>query len=137
MNTDQTLPESRPESPVTQAAQLHTELKSMTEEVGICGCALLNASTGLLWCATGQLENTPLIAEAACDYWRLYLRNREYFQDLGEIRAQILVHSQQRLTILGCGPDLLLVSLSDEKKVVDWKAWQTRVRNFQTIVLSS
>lgn len=120
-----------------QATQLKTALIAITGEVGIASCALVDASTGLVWCAIGQLEHTPLIAEAACDYWRVYLRNREYFQDMGDMRAQVLIHSKQRLTILGIEPSLLLISLTDEKSHINWGLWQAKVRHFQNLVLSS
>jgi hypothetical protein len=120
-----------------QASRLQAELTAMSAGTGLAGCALVDASTGLIWCSTGELQTTPLIAEAACDYWRLYLRNREYFQSMGEIRAQVLIHSEQRLTLVGFDPDLLLIAQSNENTRIDWRSWQVKIREFQALVSKS
>lgn len=114
-----------------QAAAIQAELTAMNASVGLLGSALADMHTGLLWAATDALENRPLIAEAACDYWRLYLRHREYFADLGEMRAQVLIHSKQRLTILGINENLVLISLSDEKSAINWHQWKSKAANLQ------
>lgn len=115
-------------------ARIESELALMTQLPGILGCALVDSSTGLSWSQTGCVTHQPLTAEAACEYWRLYLRQRDYFADMGELRAQVVIHTQKRITISGCGLEMILIAVSDERVTVDWVSWQAHARKIKALI---
>jgi hypothetical protein len=117
-------------------ALLAAELERLAELDGLLGCALVDADTGMIWQAAGAAGGNPLIAEAAVDYWRLYKRRSPVFGSLGELRAQVVIHSQGRLTLVACGPDLVLVSLSAEPDRVDWARWKALIGQLGVLTAS-
>lgn len=117
-----------------QIAQLEALIATMSQQPGVLGCALVDSSTGLSWLQTGCVVGDSLIAEAACEYWRLYLRHREYFADMGEIRAQVVIHSAKRITIMGCGLEMIIIAITDERTAIDWGAWQAQARQIRHLV---
>ena len=119
---------------MTQITQLEAQLATLSQQPGLLGCALVDSSTGLSWLQTGCVVGDSLIAEAACEYWRLYLRHRDYFADMGDIRAQVIIHSAKRITIMGCGLEMILIAITDERTAVDWASWQAQVRQIKHMV---
>ena len=101
---------------------------------GIAGCAVVDMEAGMAWHVAGAAEALQPLAEAASDYWRLFLRRKDDFHGLGDIRALVVMHAAGRLTLAGCGRDLLLVCLSREPDRVDWPAWKARVGALQQAV---
>ncbi len=107
---------------------LRNELDRMALLQGVQGCALVEIETGMAWYVTGQSPDIGKISEAASDYWRLYERLNNHFTRLGDMRAAVFMHRYNRITLLPCGKDKLLVALTHEKTSVDWTEWQLRVR---------
>jgi|JI6StandDraft_1071083.scaffolds.fasta_scaffold487025_1 predicted regulator of Ras-like GTPase activity (Roadblock/LC7/MglB family) len=114
--------------------QLRAELESIARKPGLQGCALVDTETGMIWSATGAHADIQKIAEAASDYWRLYLRHRRHIDSLGDLHAQILIHTAGRITITSCGNSALLVTLSGAKDTVDWKAWQVDLHHLKNLL---
>jgi hypothetical protein len=98
------------------------------EHRGIRGCALVDASSGLVWYAVMQEPHDGLW-EAAVDYWRLHSRLSHHFEVMGELGGVAAYHRGGMLTLLPClrEPDVLLVSLADNR-TVDWMSWQKYAR---------
>ena len=94
---------------------------------GMDGCALVEIDTGMVWAASGQHAEIHQIAEVSSDYWRLYQRQRQHFADLGDLRAQVMMHRAGRITMLPCSAGMLLIAISRETEPVDWALWQARV----------
>ncbi|MBX3655525.1 MAG: hypothetical protein KF686_15180 [Ramlibacter sp.] len=113
--------------------QFKVELEAMVQMKGLEGCALVDAETGMVLHAAGQQANIPQVAEASVDYWRLYERQRRHLDYLGDLRAQVLMHSRGRITIVSCGHGALLIALSDDREAVDWKAWQAAAHRLKAL----
>ena len=119
---------------MTQQA-LRNKLDAMAQLPGVNGCALVEIDAGMVWHHAGQIEGVQTFAEAASDYWRLYGRLAGQFQDLGELRASIMMHAHGRLTLLPCGGGMLLVSLTaGQKSGLDWNQWQAHAQELAQLV---
>ncbi|MBS0406513.1 MAG: hypothetical protein JSS17_09220 [Proteobacteria bacterium] len=114
---------------------LRNKLDAMAQLPGVNGCALVEIDAGMVWHHAGQIEGVQTFAEAASDYWRLYGRLAGQFQDLGELRASIMMHAHGRLTLLPCGGGMLLVSLTaGQKSGLDWNQWQAHAQELAQLV---
>lgn len=107
------------------SSALRERLDALVAQEGVSGCALVVTDTGMVLEWVGLPEHVPVF-EAACDYWRLCGR-QPAFAVLGAPRAQVVMHSDMRLTIVCCGNDFLLVTVSREDQVVDWARWKRAV----------
>jgi len=114
---------------------IRTELDRMAYQPGIEGCALVEATTGLLWYASGAGAQAERIWEAAVDYWRLYERQKDQFTVLGPLGAVAMHHIEGLLVVLPCcaDPDLLLI-LHGGHGCVDWTALQRMTRALGRLV---
>ena len=117
---------------MTFAAALCEHLESMASMPGLQGCALVELETGLVLQSAGAVM--PVAAEAARDYWRLHERHSRCFDHLGAMQAQVMVHAQQRLTLVTVGQGLLLLTFSDTAARVDWAFWQTQLSQLRGLV---
>lgn len=117
-----------------KAKKLRLLLEDMATLPGVDGCALVEIQAGMVWGHAGQLDSTAQLAEAASDYWRLYQRLERQFDDLGELHASVMVHARGRITLLPCGPGLVLMALTRQNPDVDWKSWQQKVRELASQV---
>lgn len=119
---------------MTQQA-LRASLEAMAALPGVDGCALVEIETGMVWqhCA-GRIENVQTIAEAASDYWRLYGRLADQFEDLGDLRASVMMHARGRIILHPCGSGMLLVTLTRAKSGLDWMQWQDKARQLAQVV---
>ena len=110
-------------------APLATSLGAlMARYAGVRGCALVDATSGLVWHRHPDADFDG-IWEAAVDHWRLQQRLSVHFGDLGSAQAIVLHHATAKVTLLPClrDPDVLLVSLADHGNV-DWAGWQRDTR---------
>lgn len=105
------------------AQSLQPELQAIAEMDGLSACAVVDAATGMVLQSAGPLDQIP-VAEAATDYWRMCGRQAAAFGRLGDLRVLVAIHQRARLTILPCGPGLLLVCVSEENDRVDWNRWR-------------
>lgn len=120
-----------------KAARVRQALEAMAREVqGLDGCALADAETGMVWHAAGAVEGVEGLSEAAVDFWRLRTRLAGTLDPLGQLQALVLMHALRRLTIVGCGPSLLLVVLSGRDARVDWDGWKRSVAELQKLAAS-
>ncbi|MES2940334.1 MAG: hypothetical protein V4864_21825 [Pseudomonadota bacterium] len=111
-------------------------LEAMAAMDGLDGCALADAETGMVWHAAGQAGDIEGLSEAAVDFWRLHSRLRRKFDPLGQLQVLVLVHSRQRMSIVGCGPALLLVAVSARDARLDWVQWRRRTTELQELASS-
>ena len=111
------------------AERVRVELDRMARQPGLEGCALVDASTGLVWHASGSSADAEHVWEAAVDYWRLYERQKKLFTQLGPLGAAAMYHATGMLVVLPCcaDPDVLLV-LHGRHRAVDWIALQRMAR---------
>lgn len=114
--------------------RLKEALNDMATLPGVDGCALVEIDAGMVWGHAGALENTAQLAEAASDYWRLYQRLERQFVELGNLCATVMVHAQGRITLLPCGPGMVLMALTRQNPQVDWPSWQQKVRDLAQLV---
>lgn len=98
------------------------------------GCVLVEISTGMVWHASGGNDNIAILSEAASDYWRLCARLELPFSELGALQACVFLHKHGRITMLQCGHDMFLLSLSIHLAPVDWTAWQKRTQAIAKMV---
>ncbi len=113
---------------------LREALQSMAALPGLDGCALVEIDAGMVWHHAGQIDGIQIFAEAASDYWRLYGRLADQFEDLGELRASVLMHARGRITLLPCGAGMLLVALTRQSSGLDWGSWQHKARELARLV---
>ncbi|MBW8831346.1 MAG: hypothetical protein JF606_18370 [Burkholderiales bacterium] len=118
--------------------QLSSELDIIAAQPSIIGCALVDASTGLVWHARGGVPKAELIWEAAVDYWRLHDRQKLHFAGLGALGAAVMYHTLGVLAVFPCcsDPDVLLVS-HGQHQGVDWIALQRKARALGDLLRSS
>ena len=113
---------------------LASSLTEMAQLPGVVGCALVEVNTGMVWHAAGATQELTALAEAASDYWRLYLRLHTRFEQVGKLKACVMMHDTGRITLLPCGSGMLLVTVSLQEAQVDWQLWQTRTRELAAMV---
>lgn len=116
------------------AQRLRHGLEQVAIMPGLQGCALVEIDAGMVWHTAGHIEDVQKVAEASSDYWRLYQRQKVHFEHLGELRAQVMMHQDVRITMLPCGPGMLLIALSREQDRVDWATLQTRALALRQLV---
>lgn len=116
------------------AERLREALEDVACMPGLQGCALVEIDAGMVWHAAGQIADVQKIAEASSDYWRLYQRQKVYFEHLGELRAQVMMHREIRITMLPCGEGMLLIALSREQDPVDWAMLQAKTQDLKRLV---
>jgi hypothetical protein len=116
------------------ARRLREGLEQVALMPGLQGCALVEIDAGMAWHAAGSIVDVQKIAEASSDYWRLYQRQKVHFEHLGELRAQVMMHLEVRITMLPCGPGMLLIALSREQDRVDWAQLQSRTQALKQLV---
>ena len=114
--------------------RLREALDAMARTPGVDGCALVEIDAGMVWHHAGFTDDIRTFAEAASDYWRLYTRLAPQFDQLGDLRASIMVHTQGRLTLLPCGKGMLLLALTRHRSDLDWKQWQRATRELALLV---
>ena len=74
------------------------------------------------------------MAEASSDYWRLYQRSHQYFERMGELRAQVMMHKTGRITMLPCADGMLLIAVSRESDPVDWAVLQKKTQQLGVLL---
>ncbi|KKW69148.1 hypothetical protein AAV94_01825 [Lampropedia cohaerens] len=84
------------------------------------GCALVEVASGMVVHSVGSLLKGSALAEAASDYWRHYQRHSSFFEALGPLRYCVLMHAQQRITILPCSEAMVLVLVTRDGVAIDW-----------------
>lgn len=92
---------------------------------GIRGCALVDASAGMIWAAHGELADNPSLWEAAADHWRLHERHDKHFSCLGRFAAVATYHAEGVMAVFRCAtdPDLLFIAVG-RHRAVDWPTLQ-------------
>jgi hypothetical protein len=112
---------------------IQTELEQLAALAGVSSCGLVEVQAGMAWCSAGD-ATLATVTESATDYWRLTLRQSETFGPLGELRAQVVMHANARVTSVGCPGGLLLVCVSEEPDRVDWPAWKAGVARLRQVL---
>lgn len=103
---------------------------------GLLGCALVDVETGMAWKAAGG-EGIQILCEAASDFWRLQMRqSKHYSEPVGEVSAQVLIHTRGRITLVRVVDTLLLVTVSREPDQVDWAQWKNSVGQLKDVATS-
>jgi hypothetical protein len=107
-------------------------VQRLSQAAGVYACALVDASSGMVWQASGaaEEEHEP-VWEAAADYWRVRGQAQDSFSALGPLHVVLAFHAKHVLAILPCRcePELLMVYLARHHHV-DWNAIQREVRDF-------
>lgn len=111
-------------------------LEAMAERHGLHGCALVDVEAGMVWHAAGPADELPGLAESVTDFWRLHLRQREHLPQLDELMALVLVHATRQITLVGCGPGLVLMALAARNAAVDWPRWHADTGELQKLAAS-
>lgn len=105
--------------------QLSQALAVLAARPGIRGCALVDAATGMIWMAHGELAARPSLWEAAADHWRLHERHGTHFECLGRFAAVATYHAEGVMAVFRCAtdPELLFIAVG-RHRVVDWPTLQ-------------
>jgi hypothetical protein len=106
-------------------AALSTLVQELAALPGTRGCALVDATAGMIWAAHGELAANQSLWEAAADHWRLHVRNQEHFACLGTFGAVATYHSDGVMAVFRCStdPELLFVAVG-RHRAVDWPRLQ-------------
>lgn len=105
--------------------QLAQAVDSLATRPGIRGCALVDADTGMIWTAHGELAGNASMWEAAADHWRLHERNGSHFECLGRFGATAIYHADGVIAVFRCAtdPNLLFIAVG-RHRAVDWPTLQ-------------
>ena len=117
-----------------KGAQLRAAFDELAAFPKLTGCALVAVDTGMVWHASGDDEKVQHLAEAASDYWRLYVRLGHNFAELGELQASVMLHQLGCIALLPCGKGMVLVALTPKMKDLDWLGFQAQVRKLSQVV---
>lgn len=105
--------------------ELDRAVGALARRPGLRGCALVEAGSGMVWTAHGELARHTSLWEAASDHWRLHGRHAAHFASLGEFVAVALIHVEGLVALFRCAtdPDLLFVAVG-QHRTVDWNTLQ-------------
>lgn len=105
--------------------ELAQAVGALAQRPGIRGCALVEAGSGMVWTAHGDLADNTSLWEAASDHWRLHGRNAAHFGSLGGFIAVALYHAEGLVALFRCAtdPELLFIAVG-QHRAVDWPTLQ-------------
>ena len=113
--------------------ELADEVERIGSTPGVITCTLVDASTGMIYHASGGRPDLEPLAEAARDYWRLHQRNGNLFRDLGPMVGIVVLHEEGVINVMPCGAGVVLVTLAHRNKV-NFSSWPTRLQRLQAIL---
>jgi predicted regulator of Ras-like GTPase activity (Roadblock/LC7/MglB family) len=99
-------------------------LESLANFVGICGCALVESETGMVWHHIGKLTDMERVGEAAIEFWRTQRRVAIQLEAMGELKFVNFKYANKTIVLVPCDEDrgLILVCLA-ESQGVNWSDW--------------
>ena len=105
--------------------ELSQAVDTLAQRPGIRGCALVEADSGMVWTAPGELAAQASLWEAASDHWRLHRRHAAHFGCLGDFIAVALYHADGLIAVFRCAadPELLFIAVG-QHRAVDWPTLQ-------------
>jgi hypothetical protein len=111
----------------------HVALIGATE--GLKGCALVDVDSGMVWFSAGQLEGIDKLGEAGVEYWRVHLRLKNSFEQLGDLNSAMFAFREGILALFPCSdhPSLVLVALAPVAGM-NWLTWGTHVRELKRLI---
>jgi len=114
---------------------LDSAIQALSQWPGIRGCALVEASSGMVLTAHGELARHVSLWEAASDHWRLQSRHAAHFDPLNRFVAVALYHTEGLVALFRCTADaeLLFVAVG-RHRAVDWSTLQRLARQVGTLV---
>ena len=112
-------------------------LEIMTQTPGIRACALVRTVSGDVWLHAGNAPELDEMARAAAEHWQLHGRRSKAFQSMGPLTAGIMIHMDGRLTLLPCGNELILLTVTDPNPSLDWERLQRRAHNLARFITRS
>ncbi len=80
------------------------------------------------------MENFISMAEAASDYWRLYLRLRNHYSEFGELTYCMLVHERYQLILTSCGDDMVFITACEKGHELNLSDWNIRINQLRLIL---
>ncbi|MDZ7891562.1 MAG: hypothetical protein U5L73_07360 [Rhodoferax sp.] len=113
---------------------IRAKIDSMAKTPGVRGCAVVEISAGMVWHAAGSLDNLVSMAEAASDYWRLYLRMKSHFDGFGDLDSCTLTHQTHSVMLTDCGADMVFITVSDTQELLNLPEWRNRIRQLRLIL---
>jgi hypothetical protein len=105
------------------------DIQALAAFDGIKGCSLVVAESGLVIKTAGEFPDVEYLSEAAVEFWRVYTRQHEYFEALGNLNLIMMAFQKGWLAVTWCAtdPTLLLVAVTRSQSV-DWPGWLRRAR---------
>lgn len=116
------------------AKYIRAKIDSMAKTPGVAGCAVVEISAGMVWHAAGTLEDFVAMAEAASDYWRLYLRVKTNFANFGELTHCTFTHETLQLMLTSCGNDMVFITVCDKDFELNLSDWNFRIYQLRLIL---
>ena len=108
------------------------QIELLGETPGLQGCALVDVDSGMVWFSAGQLDGLDKLAEAAVEYWRVHLRLKNSFGQLGDLNSAMFAFREGLLALFPCSsqPSLVLVALAPIAGM-NWLTWGSQVRELK------
>lgn len=105
--------------------ELAQAVGALAQRPGIRGCAVVEADSGMVWTAHGELAGNTSLWEAASDHWRLQGRHASHYACLGGVIAAALYHADGLVALFRCAtdPELLFIAVG-QHRAVDWPTLQ-------------
>lgn len=116
------------------AKYIRAKIDSMAKTPGVTGCAVVEISAGMVWHAAGPLEDLVAMAEAASDYWRLYLRMKSHFDRFGDLADCTFTHQTHQVILTICGDDMVFITVRDGTPYLNLPEWRSRIQQLSFIL---
>lgn len=116
------------------AKYIKAKIDSMARTPGVAGCAVVEVAAGMVWHAASTQADFVAMAEAASDYWRLYLRMNMHFTAFGKLTHCTLTHETHQLMLTLCGHDMVFVTVCDKNYALNLSDWNFRIHQLRLIL---
>lgn len=97
---------------------------------------MVEIEAGMVWHTAGSIENLQQIAEAASDYWRLYLRLQSNFEQFGHLQKCSFIHATHKLTLTPCGVDMVFITITNTSTHLEWLSWEKRIQQLSSLLIA-
>lgn len=116
------------------AKYIRAKIDSMAKTPGVMGCAVVEISAGMVWHASGLVQDFVAMAEAASSYWRLYQRMHSHFDQFGDLDSCSFTHQTHDIMLTSCGTEMVFVTVSDKTELLHLPQWRSRIQQLRLIL---
>lgn len=105
---------------------IQEEVAHLAQTPDLLACAVVEASTGMIFVWQSADPALEITIEAATDYWRLCQRNAERAGQFGKLQTISVQYEAGLVNLLPCGPDMVFVTVA-KQMFTGWREWPRQV----------